>query len=246
MICTITVNFLSLNAHLVSSHLDYDFDVLNSKWTGRYRSPKQLAKLICHTLRFIIQKGNYLNYYHHEYDEKRNRHIHRWRIDLPKSKFKKEDGPTGIFWADGKVWHQWSASIWIDTSGLQGVFPDSNGTDPNNPTVSRKWTNPTTEDYIRTGPEYQSHIARRNYSTIIQIILRFIFFTTTYYIKCVQFHKICIPELFKAHEANCVSIEGSEQNIVTGTIKSWKNIQELQGTNESRYRTNLQCHDNKV
>ena len=246
VICTITATFLSTNAHLISSHLDYEFDVLNSKWTGRYRSPKQLARLILHTLRYIEKKGNHLDYYRHEYDKNRNKHIHRWRIDVPKSKLIKEDGPTGVFWADGKVWHQWSASIWIDTTGLQGVFPNGNGTDPNNPTISRKWLNPTNEDYIRHGPKYQSLISRRNYSTIIQIILHFIFFTSTYYIKCVQFHKICIPELFAAHEANCVSIQGSERDIVMGNIESWKNIGELHGTNENTYRPNLQCRVNKV
>ena len=246
MICTITATFLSTNAHLISSHLDYEFDVLNSKWTGQYRSPKQLARLILHTLRYIEKKGNHLDYYRHEYDKNRNKHIHRWRIDVPKSKLIKEDGPTGVFWADGKVWHQWSASIWIDTTGLQGVFPNGNGTNPNNPTISRKWLNPTNEDYIRHGPKYQSFISRRNYSTIIQIILRFIFFTSTYYIECVQFHKICIPELFAAHEANCVSIQGSERDIVMGNIESWKNIGELHGTNENTYRPNLQCRVNKV
>ena len=56
VICTITATFLSTNAHLISSHLDYEFDVLNSKWTGRYRSPKQLARLILHTLRYIEKK----------------------------------------------------------------------------------------------------------------------------------------------------------------------------------------------
>ena len=106
---------------------------------GPYRSPNYLAKLLISSLQDVQKKGNYDDYYYHEYSPQTQQHLYRWQIDLSRRVFDLADGPMGIFWQDGIIWYQWRMSIWIRPSGLQSIFPDGSGTNVPYPNTSRKW-----------------------------------------------------------------------------------------------------------
>ena len=121
--------------------------MLQSKWMGTYRSPNRLARIILAALKHIQTKGNYDEYYYHEYSEDTQTHLYQWRIELPRRVFDPKDGPTGIFWQDDQVWHQWSLSIWIQPSGFQSIFPDGGGMNTLFPNTVRRWRNTSTAQY---------------------------------------------------------------------------------------------------
>ena len=203
IINTLTGIYIIKTAHLLTSHFDYSLDLLQSKWTGEHRSPNKLAKIVVLALRFIASKKEYDKYFYHEYNPEKNTHIYRWRIEIPGKMF---NGPVGIFWADGEIWEQYSASIWINQRGLQSIFPDGTGTHrgPGGILLYKKWTNPTTHRYLQEGSNFNHWISERNYFTynskhhaldILHINL----------LPCLQI-LISIPELFTAHIKNCKDI----------------------------------------
>ena len=245
LIIEITAKSIAYNAHIVSGHFDFGFDVLQSKWTGPYRSPNRLARIILAVLKHIQTKGNYDQYYYHEYCEDTQTHLHRWRIEVPRRVCDPKDGPTGIFWQDDQVWRQWSLSIWIRPSGFQSIFPNGGGTNALFPNTVRKWRNTTTAQYHEIPEHLKQLISSGKNKTIIQIILQFISFPKTYYTNCILFHNICIPDLVAAHRENCKQLQrptGQEREIALADVQDWAKFPEFQlssqgtqGTNQSRY-----------
>ena len=228
----------------MTSHFDYGLDLLQSKWTGEHRSPNKLAKIVVLALRFIASKKEYDKYFYHEYNPERNTHIYRWRIELPGKMF---NGPVGIFWADGEIWEQYSASIWINQRGLQSIFPDGTGTrrGPGGTLLYKKWTNPTTHRYLKEGSKFDNRISERNYFTynskhhaldMLHINL----------LPCLQI-LISIPELFTAHIENCKDIpEGFNRDVAMSPVHTWEERHGVQGTNSTRCKTKMHLHSTQI
>ena len=104
--------------HVVSGHLLFDKEVLNSKITGIFRSPIALITLIQSTLHDIQStststgtESKFRKFFEHEYyKDKTGRYHYFWHwIPVP-AKFLNRK-PTGIFWFDNKIWEQYEFEI---------------------------------------------------------------------------------------------------------------------------------------
>ena len=122
--------------HVVSGHLLFDEEVLNSKITGIFRSPIVLIALIQSTLHDIEStststgtESKFRKFFEHEYyEDKTGRYHYFWhQIPVP-AKFLNQK-PTGIFWFDNKIWEQYEFEIDWDDGEFSTIFPTGPGWD---------------------------------------------------------------------------------------------------------------------
>ena len=120
--------------HVVSGHLLFDEEVLNSKITGIFRSP--IDWLIQSTLHDIETtststgpESKFHKFFEHEYYKDKTGRYHYFRhwILVPAKSLNWK--PTGIFWFDNKIWEQYKFEIYWDDGEFSTIFPTGPGWD---------------------------------------------------------------------------------------------------------------------